>query len=764
MCYDSKVRTDFKFKGDEDMFELKDVRENKLKLTQAEFAELIGIRQDAVSRLEADPSKIQVDMIIKIAQVTGTTIDELLNYKRPEPNALQIDDVWRNVDFVKKTIVNYIDEKSKIYQDRWGSDYNKYIQEIQSSVDNAIVKPKIAIVGNSDVGKSRLINSIIGSEKMPTGWTPTTAITVYIKHVQDRPSFIADEAVIFKASVDNVVGWEEKNLNNMEYFTKWKLASGNAAILKDYGTRQGEQFGKNEAGAAVIFVESELLKVCDVLDLPGFGTGDRIEDDLMTLNAKSVADILIYMSHSGQFLQGSGLEYLKENINGLNVIENEQSNKFGPLSNLFIIASQAHTIESGNLTSLNTILDSGCSRLFKTLPAGYFMYKSGLSGYKYDFDAVRSRFFTYTTDIERLRKPFEKELKALVEALPSLIVQKAMEFIRDFTKNKGIDLDNAIEEYKNIIAERDRYVLLLAEIKKHEPIRANQNKNRRQDLVLEIKKMKESSIADFSKEYESFMTVDNIVEIIKEKGFSKKKEDVQLLVSYINSSLQGGLQRILQSQSEQLRVKIDEYVADFESSIKNDKIIAAFPGFNFNFDAKVAFASGLAGLAAFGGLALWASTLGNLGAYILVAKGVSLLSAIGISVGGTGAAAAAVAAIGGPVVLGVVLAVLAAIAIFSIFSGGWEKSLAKKIIKEYDKNNCETKFKKAIEDFWSDTETAFNASADMLDAEWANYVKNLEKIVLNYNVTEIEAKIKAAEDFKNFLLGIPLLNDGLKTL
>ena len=60
-------------------------------------------------------------------------------------------------------------------------------------------------------------------------------------------------------------------------------------------------------------------------------------------------------------------------------------------------------------------------------------------------------------------------------------------------------------------------------------------------------------------------------------------------------------------------------------------------GSSVHFYATRAFAAGLTGLATIGGLAFWASTLGNLGAYILLAKGVSLLAALGISVGGTAA-------------------------------------------------------------------------------------------------------------------------------
>ncbi len=738
------------------MFDLKSFRENKLKMTQTEFAELIGVRQDNVSRLEQSTEQIPLEILIKIANATGTTLDELVNYKRPSPKPLEIDDTWRSANFTKFSIVDYIDDRSKKYREQWGDNYDKYISELRESVERVISKPKIAIVGHSDVGKSRLINSIVGSEKMPTSWTPTTAITVFIKHINDRPNYIEEEAWVFRASVDNVFGWDDKMLKDEDYCRKWKLSSGSADILKDYGTRQGELYGKNEAGAAVIFVESDILKNCDVIDLPGFGTGDRVEDDTMTLKAKEFADVLIYMSHAGQFLQGEGIEYLKETINSLNTIENNKENALKPLSNLFIIASHAHTVDSGNVDSLTNILDSGCSRFFKTLPKGYFMYKSSLSGYSYNFDVVRSRFFTYTTDIEQIRKPFENELKALVEILPKIINDKAKTFVSDFIKSTGANMDNEIEEYTNIINERDKYEALIKEIERNEPKRSNDNQNRRMDLVCEIKKMEKSSVAQFADFYGKTISVDNIVKIIKDKGFKKKKEDIQLLVSYINSTLQGEIQELLKTESEKLKDKIDQYVADFEGDIKSDRIAAAFPNFNFSFDATRAFASGLVGLATFGGLALWASTLGNLGAYILVAKGVSLLSALGISVGGTAAASAAVAAIGGPIVLGIALAIIAAVSVFALLSGGWEKSIAKKIVKEYDSNNCLMKFKGSIEQFWTETEVAFNAAADSLEKEWKEYVVNLNKIVSTYDVNEIQNRIRMAEEFKNFLLGMPL--------
>lgn len=738
------------------MLDLKSFRENSLKMTQAEFAKFIDERQDYISRLENGQAELSIPVAKKIADAVGMTLDELFSYKKPAPKALEVSDTWRKADFTKRTIIEYISEHTEKYRILWGDNYEKYISELNQKVEQVIVKPKIAFVGNSDVGKSRIINSLIGAEKMPASWTPTTSITVFIKHIDDRPKYIEEEVWIFKASHENLVGWDSKRLNDEAYCRQWKITGGSSELLKNYGTRQGDMYSKNEAGAAVIFVDSEILKNCDIIDLPGFGTGDRAEDDLMTIKAKEFVDVLIYMSIANGFMREGDIDYLKESINSLNVMENRESNELKPLSNLFVVASQAHTVDRGNPKSLEDILDKGCVRLISTMPEAFWKNKQSISGYEYNDEVIRSRFFTYTTDIEGLRKKFENEIKLLVEKLPEIINDKAKEFIREYAKDVGLDIGKEIDQYNSIINERDKYELLLNEVRKKEPERLNENQNRRMDVINDIKKMCNNSIGDFASEYGSIISTDKIVEIIKEKGFKKKKEDIQSLVSYINSLLQSKLQDNLKDKSDKLSEKINQYLADFEGSIKSNNFSADLDGLDISFDVKKAFISGLAGLATFGGLSIWAASLGNLGAYILIAQGVSLLSALGISVGGTATAAAGVAAIGGPVVLGIALAILATIAVFAFLTGGWEKSIAKKIVKEYDNKNCLTKYREVIEKFWEDTEFAFNESADSLDREWKEYVANLEEVVSSYNIEEIKRKIQSAKDFISFLSGIPL--------
>ena len=205
--------------------------------------------------------------------------------------------------------------------------------------------------------------------------------------------------------------------------------------MLNYGTRQGEGFDKNEAGAAVVFVDAPLLNVCDIIDLPGFGTGDRVEDETMSLRAKKVADVLIYMCIANGFMRGEDIEYLKESIQNLVVLEDKAKNDLKPLSNLFIIASQAHTVSLGNKKELDLILDDGCEKLANTMPGNFWRNRKLISKHEYTKEDLRSRFFTYTTDIENLRTDFNDDFREMAERLPKIIDEKAKLCVRSYAES-----------------------------------------------------------------------------------------------------------------------------------------------------------------------------------------------------------------------------------------------------------------------------------------------------------------------------------------
>ena len=64
-------------KLEEKNFDLKDFRENYLKLTQSELAELMGIRQDRVSRLEKN---LEIITTLELRQLAKSIISPIKTF------------------------------------------------------------------------------------------------------------------------------------------------------------------------------------------------------------------------------------------------------------------------------------------------------------------------------------------------------------------------------------------------------------------------------------------------------------------------------------------------------------------------------------------------------------------------------------------------------------------------------------------------------------------------------------------------------------
>lgn len=725
-------------------FNLKNFRENYLKLTQAELAELIGVRQDRISRLEQNLDSISLEELVILSKKTGKSLDEITNYKKNVINKLEVKDSWSKVRYIKNTVVNYI----KDYSPKNNLNYENRIENLRRDIEGIARKPRIVFSGKSDSGKSTMINGLLGKEKMPTNWTPTTSIIVYVKDILDRPAYMEEELWIFKKGKDKE--WDDTRLYDEKYCREWKVAGGNAEMLSQYGVRKGEEYNK-DIGSAVLFIDSPILKNCDILDIPGITAGIE-SDNIAASQAKLKADVLVYLSQASGFLQTEDANYLKEALEVLPPLEKTEGTGLSPMSNLFVVATHAHHVIPR--TDLKKICDSGCNRFTKTLPESFWERYSNNSKKLFSEKDLRKRFFTYTTDIEDLREDFEKELKNTIENLPKLLENKIFNLAKDYAENKASEMKKEIEKYEKLINKKEESFKTLEEIKKNEPKRKflleenNRNvKNKIFDLDSETKKK-------FREDFNQMLTEENIVKIIDKRGYKNKKADLEELGSYISSEVQDIYRKNLEKTTEKFKDTMDEYLVETQKSLElannsNNMNI------NLDFDFKSAFIGGLAGAATLGGLAFWASTLGNLGAYILVAKGVSVLSALGISIaGGTATATAFVASIGGPITLGIAAALLVGVAIWGLFSDSWKKKIAKKIIEEVKKSV--TKYEDAITQYWLDTENGFDIAKDKMEEEWQKYINNLENELYNYDINKLKENLRNAKEVKDFFTNIPL--------
>ena len=750
---------------------LENYRKETLKMSQTEFAAMLGASQDKISRYEqGDPEDIPLSFFKNMAEKLGTSLQEILEktgveqVETPKGSKLDIDyeHNWKKVDQSKSRLLKFIDANMQVSFNSYYPRAEELKEQCKFIVKNSMRKRRIAVVGHYSSGKSTLINSVLGTDKLPMAWSPTTSTIVFLRHISDKPGYLnsSENVLVFKMS-------EERKFTVVDVYSEDEPAvdlciRGDYSLLKEYGTRSEEATVNSEVAGIVVYLDSDILRSVDFVDLPGYGTEEVSDDELTTIMSAHM-DALIYLSSSNQFLMGDEIAYLRNTIKTLPAFEHKGQNNVKPLGNLFIVASQAHFIP--NKDDLDKQIENGMLRFTNSIPTTmqeYFEGRSKTTGYDTE-EFFKSRFFSYTTNRKDRSENFEIELKDFIEKIADASMSEVDTYLNQFVdsncKTISADLDNYKKLRENLEEQEREYKNIILK----EPERMKKVRESEDNVYSAISNYSTSSKKDFDEAYDSIVNVDHIVSIIKEKNLKRRKDDIKILADYLSAELEEKLNTTLSGYSNKLQFDIEKYLSDFENiSLKESVDSSMFAAF----DVRRAFASGLTGLAALGALSFWASTFGSLGGYILVAKGVSILSMLGISIsGGTATAVAAVSAIGGPIVLGIAIAVLAAIIAFGIFSGGWQKEIAKNIIKAYGKQKYgPDKNKNAIElydgviaDFWSRTKNAFACAAREAENQW---IKNLQMMsdMIEKSKSDPEfdkQRDSVAEEIRNFLLRIP---------
>lgn len=734
-------------------FDLKYFRESILKKTQEELAVLLEVRQDAVSRMERSPEQITLEMLLNISKSTGYSVEDLLSLKRTQIELLNINDNWSVLLQQRNNITSYLNQLNvPLASSSYNFEQIDEFNSLKANLQTLIKKPRIAFLGNSDVGKSSMINSLIGQDVLPAGWTPTTSLPVLIRHIDDKPDFIENNVIIFKNQDTPSSSIDYSRLEEKEYFERWLLESGSLEVLSTYGTRQGNEHSIDLAGSALLYVDSTILKSCELMDLPGFGTGDRSEDDNMAKTGKDTADIFIYLSIVNGFMRGTDINYLKETLSTLPLLENKYTNNLKPLNNLYVIASQAQIINDKE--EIDAILDNGSIRVSTTLPDNYWSQRSELSGHTYSVNEVRNRFFSYSKDSAELRMNFENDLKKLLEELPMIIGRNSFELISELSNKLGDEINKEINKIKKEHLLRAEKELEVKKLKLEKPEKVEHLLREKHKVISGFSELRDASAFRLSQNISNILDVDSIGSVIEKHDFNNNKNDREMLLSLIGSTVEQEFKDIIEKENKKIKFSIEQFMSNLETDIFKGFTSLKVDSLSVKFDFKKAFVSGIAAAATYGGLTLYMATLGNLGGYILVTKAVGLLSTIGISVGGTAAAVTAVSAIGGPITLVIGLTIATSLIAFSLSGIGWKKSLSKRIIKLYEKEKVIGNYQQALNDFWKETELAFSLGVEnIIDA--LNEAIRKEEALLHLNDKEYVQILIALNYFRDVAENLP---------
>lgn len=503
---------------------LKEIRINALGLSEEDLAQKLGMSLNEYIHLEAESvKKNQVDLVLltKLSQATGQSLDYLINVQKTKVE-FKIGDNWNSVKSFRDSFNTYIRQNESIF--RADEYFVKKLKELSSLVNSMARKPRVALVGRSDVGKSTLINALMDSDVLPQEWTPTTSIIMYVKHVDDRPKFSKENVMIFKSDFNGAL-WDDTRLDDEEYTMPLCIANGDYSLLREYGARQGKKFNQTSASSAVVFINSPILKNCDFIDLPGYGTSDREEDDSMLASVKDI-DVLLYLSIANGFMRGEDINWLQHEMVNLAPIT-LNSDKLKPLSNLYIIASQAHTIQNGSHEQLKLILTKAAERFESTLSDGYWK-NLGQNATPVDF---RQRFFTFDTDQESLRKDFENDFKNLLTVLPNLILSNLKKMTADFLGKTEKEIKASKSQFEKILNNRAEQREAYRKASDEAPNKLSELESQKAHIVnlIDTEYRREGIIA-FTHAYNRIMTKESIVAIIKKNGWKINRRTKKLFV------------------------------------------------------------------------------------------------------------------------------------------------------------------------------------------------------------------------------------------
>ncbi len=186
-------------------------------------------------------------------------------------------------------------------------------------------------------------------------------------------------------------------------------------------------------------------------------------------------------------------------------------------------------------------------------------------------------------------------------------------------------------------------------------------------------------------------------------------------------------------------------------------------------DIGALFFGGAIGAGAVGALGAVASGMGNLGAYILVARAVSMASALGVPFafsGGTAGIISFVAAMGGPLTVAASIVALSALTGLGLFGESWQRRLARRIVKELSEKGVKSRYRSALKKYWDDTRAGIDAGFErIVESDKARY-EELKQFVSGgaRSRAVFERRVKALEEAFRFFDELPWLPMGVKAI
>lgn len=695
--------------------------------TLEEVASILNVSKSTIHNWEKDPDNVPMGKLSQYAKAIGYSLEDLF-YKEPTKNNTLLN-VTSNQKLLElreelKNSIKLFSNYFELNKDNLVLGNENFLVSILNDMKTlqvGIRKPRVALVGESDTGKSTLINYILDQGNvLPARWTPATGSVVKISHIDDKPHWLTGNTVVIKSEKNSTID-ETWNLNDIKYddekyFKEHVVEQGSRELLSSFGDREGDNYkhSLDDIYTIYTFLDSEILKTIEIWDTPGIGAGDDNEgesDEALSVYAQTNADMLIYLSVANQFMHSNDVAYLRQSVKRIDKNSDFKEN-LPAWNNLLIVASQAQIIEER--FERENILNKGSERLLNQFGEDFLNEDKG-----YDSASFRNRFFTFSKEDMSIRADFENELNTILTNKSKLILSNSELALRNFHTQSLELLSKEIEENEELLVEKKNlYKELKEAIDSLENV-LTANLSIEESLKLASNKGRTDSELAFRKFYNKSMTEEQLLKWLDSQEVKNKKASKKDFNTWLSGKLQDKLESILNKNGEKFKNEFEKIGEDIQKT-SNININS------FDFTSVMAglVTSGIVG----GAFAIVAAGItSNLGLYILVAQVGGLLTSIGV-ISSPVVLTSFVSATLGPVGWVIGLSILAGTAVAWIFkSSAWKKKFVKQIILAYSKDNALDKFIEAIDQYWDKTDESIFKLKESMDLVAKENVAILQK-------------------------------------
>jgi hypothetical protein len=611
-------------------------------------------------------------------------------------------------------------------------------------------KPRLVLCGRFDAGKSRLVNALMGVDRLPSAYQPATRLVCFVRHLTDKPSWQREDVWIFGE------GFKPEYLDDQQESERYRLVAGDTETLARFNRdpRLIETIA-GEAVAATVYVDAPILRSCEFIDTPGLGDTER--EDQLGRSVYSGGDAILYLAPFNNFLDAEDVRALGSLLQVLPQRDDEPA-----LRRLFVLATHAH--RDIDDPKLKEAFHSGAERAARSL-------EPVIKRFLRDPDAsaaeiLRTRIFPWYVEKADRRIAFERDLRELlVDRIPRILMAQADEAIATFSTKAEDAYQGQIEALDQVVTEQVAAIARLKELETQAKSmfgRLDQQGERVEQLVAQARMETRTFVQDhFAYRFgDDAEAGEKTIEAWIRSNFTDPEEAEKHAGNLILGEFEADVVKQLNSHSEKLKLEIEELLDIYAAAQEDLKL----GGLAVPFDARAAFLGALAAGGAFGALSVWAATVAagnNLGAWLLVPQVVSLLSRLGIGIsGGAATGVSVVAALGGPISVGIGIALAAGLLAWKVFGRSWQAKLAREIAAgvRSEKFDLKALVQQRCDAYWTETLNAFHGAANATKQAFLDEVEQLraKQAVPRDELIARRTRLERRRQYISFLPWTPL--------